>query len=844
MVMSRLFALEPSAETYLEVAVPVPLHKTFHYKVSELLAEQALPGSRVLVPFGSKILTGVVLGKVKTPEVEEAKVKPILSVLDAEPLLTPTMLELSRWMAAYWLAPQGECMRLFFPPGMEISSVLKIRLTVAGINTLFHRMEPSSAAQKAILEAVQARGTTTVPYLRKTLKNAALYSLLSTLRQKGWIDLIQETGAARVKEKKVRCLTLSGEGKRILAAADPIAEIHRESRPKSAAKQLAILRFLAEFPPPLAEGMVRKETGANGAMLKSLSARGWLEIREVVYQRRSWQKEWHGQVNHVELTEQQGNVLTALRQAISQGVDEPILLHGVTGSGKTEIYVRLVREVLAAGFQALVLVPEIGLTPAALHIYRAHFGMQTAILHSGLSEGERHDEWWRVRHGEANLVVGTRSAIFAPMERLRLIIMDEEHDSSYKQDETPRYHARDVAAWRARRQGALLVLGSATPSIESYYHAVQAEKGRCLTMDRRVQDRPLAQVEVVDMQEEFLRHGPSLVISDTLRQALSDCLQLGQQALVLLNRRGFSPIFLCRSCGYVLNCDHCSSPMTFHQAERLMLCHHCRRCKEVPQKCPQCQGKYIYYVGEGTEKLQGLLEKLFPGKRIDRMDADTVSRKGGYFRILNGLLKRETDILVGTQMIAKGHDFPHVTLAAVIGADRGLSIPDFRSAERTFQLLTQVAGRSGRGEAEGKVVIQTRYPNHYSLRCACRQDYPTFFQEEIEYRRALSYPPFVRLASLLFREAALEQVKSLAEKAGKILQALQTEMNLEKRVRILGPNPAALEKIKGQYRYQILLKALSRQELTDLLRRALTAWKEQGVPPNKIAIDLDPMNLL
>ncbi len=842
--MSALFSLEPEPAVFLEVAVPVPLHKTFHYKVLPPLSEKARPGTRVLVPFGSKILTGVVLARVDTPEVGEDKIKPVLSVLDPEPLLLPLMLALSRWVAEYWLAPPGECLRLFFPPGMEISSVLKVRLTPVGAYLPEGVAGKLSPARQSILQAVRERGTTTVPYLQRALRDIAVHAHLAAMRQKGWVELVQETAAARVKEKKVRCLALTPEGKKLLSSADPAGEIARTSRPRQAEKQLAVLRFLSEFPPPLSESMVRKEAKATTALLKTLAHRGWVEVREHLHHRRTWQKEWHGRVSQVELTAEQRAVVESVRRAMEEGFRDPLLLHGVTGSGKTEVYVHLIRGVLASGGQALVLVPEIGLTPAALHIYRAHFGNQVALLHSGLGEGERHDEWWRVRRGEAQLVVGTRSAVFAPLERLKLIIIDEEHDSSYKQDESPRYHARDVAAWRAREQQAVLLLGSATPAVESYYQAAESKKWRLLSMSRRVQDRPLAEVEVVDMQEEFLRHGPTVVLADALKESLAECLQTGQQALVLLNRRGFSPIFLCRSCGFVLNCDHCSSPMTFHQSEQLMLCHHCRRCKEVPTICPQCRGRYIYYVGEGTEKLQAMLQKLYPGHRIDRMDADSVTRKGGYFRVLNGLLKGETDILVGTQMIAKGHDFPNVTLAAVVGADRGLSVPDFRSSERTFQLLTQVAGRSGRGEIKGKVVIQTRYPNHYSLRCACRQDYPAFFREELEYRRALAYPPFVFLAALLIRHTDLDQLKSTSEKAAQALHKVLAEMQPAGRLRIFGPNPAALEKIKSQFRYQILLKATRRDDLLRLLRKALPAWKEQGIAATGISIDLDPMSLL
>lgn len=842
--MSLLFSTEEKMSHFVEVAVPVPLYRTFHYAVPQPMIAQAMPGSRVLVPFGSKLLTGVLLQTVAEPEIEVDKIKPILQVLDTEPMLIPVLIDLCRWLSEYWLAPVGECTRLFFPPGMEVSSVVKVRLTPKGNHVLFSSDKAIGEAQRKMLSTIHERGVSTVAYLRKELKTPAIYNRLSALQEKGLVALVRETETARVKEKRVKSYSLAEAGRNLLAAAEPLLEIRQEMRVRNPARQNGILQYLSEFPKAVSENVLKKETGATVAILKAMTDRGWLELRESVYHRQTWRREWHGRIEKVELTGQQQQVLASIRQAMAEGIHAPLLLHGVTGSGKTEVYVRILREVLDAGGQALVLVPEIGLTPAALHIYRAYFGDQVALLHSGLGEGERHDEWWRVRRGEANLVVGTRSAIFAPLQKLRLIIIDEEHDASYKQDESPRYHARDVAIWRAYKQNAVVVLGSATPAVESYYRATVTGKWRCLVMDKRVQDRPLAGVEVVDMQEEFLRHGPNHILSDPLKDSLKECLENGQQALVLLNRRGFSPVFLCRSCGFVLHCDHCSSPMTFHQMERMMLCHHCRRFKQVPSLCPQCKGKYIYYVGEGTEKVQSMLQQLFPDYTVDRMDADTVAGKHGYFRILNGLLKGETDILVGTQMIAKGHDFPKVTLAAVVAADRALSVPDFRSAERTFQLLTQVAGRSGRGEIKGKVVIQTRYPNHYSLRCACRQDYAAFFREEIEYRRALGYPPFSFLAALLFREETLERVKKFSADAGHVLQKVHGEMKLERRVRILGPNPSVLEKVKSQYRYQILIKAQSRKELIQFLRKGYEEWKREGLNPSRIAIDVDPQSML
>lgn len=838
---------------FVEVAVPFPLFQTYHYTVPPHLDRSIVPGCRVLVPFGPKLQTGVALERTSTVSVDPKKLKPVVQVLDEEALLSPLMIDLARWVSDYYLAPLGETLRVFFPPGLEVSSVMLVQLTVAGRDALLQGAASVSPQRRAVLELIHARGTTTTQFLQKTLKVKSIYSLLSGLQAQRWIEMFQQKKAARVREKRVQAIALTDRGRAILVdrsravGGDRIISRERpagESPDKITDKQLAALRFIADFRPPVLSTTLRRQASTTAATLKALAAREWIGIQEVAVQRRPFHDEPYGPCVSFNMTEEQAAVFSAVRETLDSDRAKPILLHGVTGSGKTEIYVRAAKHVLARGGQVLVLVPEIGLTPAALQIFRSNFREQVALLHSGLSEGERHDEWMRIKGGQAAVVVGTRSAIFAPLERLRLIIIDEEHDASYKQDEAPRYHAREVALRRAAVQGATLVLGSATPSVESFTQATVAHEFQYLRMEKRVLDRPLAAAEIVDMQEEFLRHGPSHTISTRLKRAIEQRLHLGQQVLLLLNRRGFAPSLLCRSCGFVLRCDQCSVAMTYHQAENLMLCHHCNRVKGVPKICPQCQAHYIFYVGEGTEKLQATVQKLFPQATVDRMDSDTTSRKGSYFRILKAFARGETQILIGTQMIAKGHDFPNVTLAGVVAADQALAMADFRAAERTFQLLTQVAGRSGRGEALGEFVVQTRFPNHYSLKYACQQDYIGFYQHEIEYRRSMGYPPFSHLANLILKAPSAQAVVRSAGNVAQGLQETRREMGLEQKIRILGPNPAPLERTQGNFRYQILLKSLVREDLRLLLKSALRRLSEARIKTANLTLDLDPMNLL
>jgi primosomal protein N' (replication factor Y) (superfamily II helicase) len=536
----------------------------------------------------------------------------------------------------------------------------------------------------------------------------------------------------------------------------------------------------------------------------------------------------------VSLTPEQEQALGRLRRLTDSERFAAVLLHGVTGSGKTELYLRLAAATAQAGKGVLLLVPEIALTPAVAGTFRSTFGERVAIQHSGLSDGERHDQWHRIRRGDVDVVVGTRSAVFAPVQRLGLIVVDEEHDGSYKQEESPRYHGRDVAVMRARSQNALIVLGSATPSLESYHNA-QNGRYELITLERRVLDRPLANVRLVNMRDEYAAAGPDVVISSALADAIRERLERREQAMVLLNRRGFATSVFCRQCGETLECPNCSVTLTVHRAARRARCHYCNHSIKIPTRCGHCGGQYLEQAGFGTERVEAEISARFPEARVARVDRDTIRRRGAITALLDRFSAGLLDILVGTQMIAKGHDFPQVTLVGVVSADVGLGLADFRAGERTFQLLTQVAGRAGRGDVTGEAVVQTMHPDHYSIRHACRQDYRSFYEEEIHFRRSMRYPPVLAMINAVVKAGTLE---AAIGDAGEIVTALRTQ---GERYRVLGPAPAPLSRLKGEHRAQFFIKGTHRSAMRRALQAALDARPEIR---RRTIVDIDPMSVL
>ena len=609
-------------------------------------------------------------------------------------------------------------------------------------------------------------------------------------------------------------------------------------------KQRETLRMLQRQELPVLVRQLVRELSVSPAVLKNLEAKGLVGTRPINVYRSPWQDVQVGEACRHQLTEEQAAALKILETAVREGGFQSILLHGVTASGKTEIYLNAIESVLIRGKTGLVLVPEIALTPQVTRQFRAWFGHRVAILHSALSDGERFDQWRRIRSGHARVVVGTRSAVFAPLDNLGLIIVDEEHDTSYKQGETPRYNARDTAVKRAQLENALVVLGSATPALETYFNAVKRNFPRYFVLKNRIGERPLPTVHLVDMRVDFEKRGKSEIVSEFLKELIEDRLTKGEQALILLNRRGYATSCLCRSCGHFETCENCSITLTFHRETNRLACHYCGYSRSIPASCPECRKPFVFFAGYGTEKVQEALGGLFPGAVIDRLDRDTVQRKGSYERILGGFRKRKTDILVGTQMLAKGHDFPSVTLVGVLGADQGLKFADFRAAERTFQLLTQVAGRAGRGSIPGDVVIQTFYPNHYSLRFACTQEYEQFSRQELAFRRNLRYPPFVAIAAVLVRDSQRENAWSTARIFARIVTEARDRRSVGRRLRVFGPAAAPIERLKNDYRIQLLLKSNDRILLHDILIDAVRQCAEQKIDLRRIAIDVDPVDLM
>lgn len=607
-------------------------------------------------------------------------------------------------------------------------------------------------------------------------------------------------------------------------------------------RQLEVLRVLSAVPGGLSSAALSGR-GVSASVISRLKAQSLVEARSERVDRDPFAAAEAARppvpfdADARVLTSEQAEAVERLSSLADAGSFHVALLHGVTGSGKTEVYLRLAERVQQAGRGVLMLVPEIALTPAIASSFRARFGERVAIQHSGLSSGERHDQWHRVRRGDVDVVVGTRSAVFAPLAKPGLVIVDEEHDTSYKQDETPRYHGRDVAVMRGRFAGALVVLGSATPSMESYHNA-RTGRYSLIALERRVLDRPLANVRVVNMREAYAAAGPDVVFSEALRTGIADRLDRREQALILLNRRGWAVAVFCRQCSDSLECPNCSVSLTVHRARQgwRARCHYCNFSRTVPLQCPTCAAPYMERVGFGTERVEEELTTLFPQARVGRIDRDTIRRRGSLADLLGRFADGKLDILVGTQMIAKGHDFPRVTLVGVVSADIGLGLADFRASERTFQLLTQVAGRAGRGDLEGEAIIQTLYPTHHSIRLACTQQYETFFDREIDFRRAMRYPPMLSMINIVVRgrtyDDAMQAAASLAGRAQR-LQRGAFEM--------LGPAPAPLTRIKGEHRAQFFLKGTSRARMREALRSALTSMPEIA---RKVTVDVDPQSVL
>ncbi|MEP6741649.1 MAG: primosomal protein N' [bacterium] len=813
--------------------MPVHVLTTFIYRLPSALQAIALPGSRIVVPFGRKLVTGYIVALHATlrsgTSLKEENIKDAREILDVAPLVTAEILELSRWVSDYYLAPRGEVLKAALPPGVSPRVEQLLSITEAGQAELDKSAPDSDAnTRRSLLELLSNAGTVSLALATEKLKSEEVTKIARTLERAGLINIAQQSGADSVRAKYERRVRLS----RTPTAAEP------GNSPKlTNAQQKVIEALKGEESLKFVDLLARAHVGPSP--VTTLANRNFVEIFERRLHRDPLGNSPLAPVTHYVLTEDQQKVIAEINQSLNDHTYSPFLLHGVTGSGKTEVYIRAMRVALKLGRSALMLVPEIALTPVFSQRLRMHFGEQVAIFHSSLSKGERFDEWTRVRNGTARIVIGTRSAVFAPIQNLGLVIVDEEHESTYRQQDSPRYNARDTAIVRAQKESAVVVLGSATPSLESFHNA-SLGKYKYLQLPNRLGHRPLAVAEIIDMRAVFARQQRPAIFSDELLQAIDDTHGRGEQSIVLLNRRGYSSFVLCRSCGESIQCPNCDVTLTYHRSERVIICHYCNHREAAPAKCPSCASKYIYYVGEGTQQIEEKLRTLFPAIRIARIDRDTTSRRHAFEKSLLEFSEGKIDMLVGTQILAKGHDFPNVTLVGVVSVDAGLALPDFRAAERTFQLLTQVAGRAGRGDLTGKVLIQTYHPYHYALRHASGQDYAGFYEEEIRHRQNHSYPPFVALASLLVHGANLDQVRSDALQLRKELDVA----NAGRIVRVLGPAPAALARLKNEFRMQLLIKGRKRQQLRDVIDAALKAVGSNGVNLRAVNVEIDPVSIM
>ena len=826
-----------SAPKFAQVALPVHLRKLFTYRLPASLQPSARVGSRVVVRLGTKPMTGYIVALLpklrEGTSLVESELKEVEELLDDQPSLTPEVVELTRWVADYYVAPLGEVMRAALPAGINTSIMQVVGITPKGREALTKRSVPPASTDRpavsptkaSALEILATEGEAEVNAFCLRMGSARIPKWLRELEADGLVERAYRTRSTATRAKRQRLIRLiqsDGDAdKRITEAQQrAIATLRSNNNEMSVSELIAT----ADISP---------------SVVATLKKKGFVEEFEQEVRRDPLALAELPETENFKLTPAQEMALQAIETAIGERSFSPFLLHGITGSGKTEVYIRAMRAALERGQGAMMLVPEIALTPILSRRLRAHFGNQIAIFHSSLSRGERFDEWSRLRTGEARVVLGTRSAVFAPVNNLGLIIVDEEQDTSYRQEESPFYNARDTAIIRAQKESAAVVLGSATPSLESFHNA-QTGKYQYLNLPERIGERRLAAAELIDMREVFARHKKPVAFSEELIEAIQQTHARREQLIILLNRRGYSSFILCRSCGESIMCPNCEVTLTYHRGDRVLVCHYCTHRERAPSQCPVCASKYIYYVGEGTEQIEELLRKRFPQLRIGRIDRDTKSRRREFEQTLLDFEKGALDMLVGTQMLAKGHDFPNVTFVGVISVDAGLALPDFRAAERTFQLITQVAGRAGRGDQPGRVLIQTYHPHHYALKHAVAQDYVGFYNEEIRHRRNHSYPPFVVLALLLSRHKEANRAYEMAQQVRKAL----VEADIDRTSRVLGPAPAPLARLRGEFRFQVLVKSRSRKQMRGVIDRALAALENAGHDLRHVNLEIDPINMM
>ncbi len=816
-----------NAEMYVEVSLPLALDTTLTYRVPESLRNRIALGMRVLVPLQSRIMLGFIVGFRGDCALE--RVKPILDLPDEEPVFDTGMLDLCKWIAEYYCCSWGEALSAALPAAVKSSIRKRYRLS--------SEQAPEgrfSERQKKIIAALYARGPLTAGQIASCAGGQALSNSLGALVKRGVVTeeiLFREESGPKLVETRVRLVETAIPDNETLLA------LQRKS-PRRAAVYLDLLYGERER----AATSLYQKHNADKAVLDALEKAGLITRFTAEKYRMPEMKADTLAENKHRLNEEQQRALTVMSSTLDKHAYETFLLRGITGSGKTEVYLQAIEKALSLKRSAIMLVPEISLTPQTVGRFYARFKQDIAILHSGLSDGERYDAWRLARHGKVRIVVGARSAVFAPLPNLGIIVVDEEHDNSYKQNETPRYHARDVAIIRARMNQAVCLLGSATPSMESYYNSETRKSTRLELLHRATSGR-LPEVHLIDMRREHVETPGQIILSTPLENAVKQRLEAKEQIILLLNRRGFAPVVLCPMCGWVAECRDCQVSLTYHSAAGALHCHYCGAKRPNPVICDRCGFNPLIYLGLGTQKAEDYIMRAFPEARVERMDADTTSGKGGHALILGRFARHEIDILIGTQMLAKGHDYPGVTLVGVINADNGLTLPDFRAAEQSFQLLTQVAGRAGRGDRPGEVYIQTYRPKHYAIQAAANHDYTAFYAHEIRHRQEAGYPPFRRMVNFMI-EGEDPLVTERASVRLRRLGCEQVELLGFRGVALLGPAPATIRRVKKMYRWNFGLMSRSASRVNQLARALRMAFLEEGLGKNvQIKVDLDPYGM-
>jgi primosomal protein N' (replication factor Y) len=807
---------------YAEVSVnsPVAQRRTFSYAIPSGLAISV--GQAVWVPFGDKLLQGIVLELSPYPAVEETK--EIAGVIEPRPLLSQTHVLLARWLSEYYLSPLFDAVALMLPPGFERKALTFVSAVSVPEDFDLSALTPE---QRQILELLQRRGRVSLKQLEKILGKRKAQAITSQLVNRGLVVKSHEMEKVKVRPKVEPFLSLAIKAEE---AGQEAARLQKQGR---AIKQARLLEYLAQKTEPVSLTEVRQSVGCDKAVADALARKGLVSFQQVEVRREPISYTGITPSLPLTLTGAQRSALEAIRSALAEGKAQTFLLHGVTGSGKTEVYLQALAEAIKLGKRGIALVPEIALTPQTIERFAARFPHRVAVLHSKLSLGEQFDEWQRIRDGEFDVVIGSRSAIFAPQPELGLIVIDEEHEWTYKQpDKSPRYHARDAALKLAEMTGAVVILGSATPDVETFYHAQRGDY-RLLRLPERVTPRDgaaLPEVEVVDLRVE-LKAGNRGLFSRSLSQAITQAVAKREQVILFLNRRGGASFIQCRSCGLVLSCRRCDVPLTYHPAEDTLLCHQCNYRMPLPEACPRCLRRSLKFLGVGTQKLEQEVRQGFPRARRLRWDSDATRGKHSHDEILGNFRRHQADILIGTQMIAKGLDLPLVTLVGVVSADVALNLPDFRAGERTFQLLSQVAGRAGRGTLGGRVIIQTYAPEHYAIKAASKHDYASFYEREINYRRQLRNPPFSRLACLVYSHTNDAQCQRQAEGMKHLLTQEMDAQGIA--IELIGPAPAFIHRLRGKFRWQLILRG---SDLSEFLSPITL--------PQGWTVDIDPLGLV